>query len=60
MDQAQNAALIDIEGRLSTRDSVIQAYVISVEETLEIAHECNQSNQALGAYWGNGRKDAVA
>jgi acetate kinase len=60
MDQAQNAALIDIEGRLSTRDSVIQAYVIPVEETLEIAHECNQSNQALGAYWGNGRKDAVA
>ncbi|HEY1647855.1 MAG TPA: acetate/propionate family kinase [Terracidiphilus sp.] len=43
MDREQNRALIDIEGRLSTEDSPIQAYVIPVEETLEIAHECNQA-----------------
>jgi acetate kinase len=46
MDYEQNHALIDIEGRLSTEDSEIQAYVIPVEETLEIAHECNH---ALGS-----------
>lgn len=42
MDPAQNRALIDIEGRLSTKDSQIQAYVIPVEEGLQIAHECAQ------------------
>jgi acetate kinase len=40
MDAAQNQALIDVEGRLSTERSPIQAYVIPVDETLEIAHEC--------------------
>ena len=40
MDEAQNAALIDVEGRLSTVRSAIQAYVIPAEETLQIAHEC--------------------
>jgi acetate kinase len=42
MDYEQNRMLIDIEGRLSTEDSPMQAYVIPVEETLEIAHECVQ------------------
>jgi acetate kinase len=40
MDAEQNQALIDVEGRLSTEKSPIQAYVIPVDETLEIAHEC--------------------
>jgi acetate kinase len=40
MDAEQNRLLIDVEGRLSTERSPIQAYVIPVEETLEIAHEC--------------------
>ncbi|HZP07494.1 MAG TPA: acetate/propionate family kinase [Terracidiphilus sp.] len=42
MHREQNRLLIDIEGRLSTEDSPIQAYVIPVEETLQIAHECSQ------------------
>lgn len=42
MDEAQNSTLIDIEGRLSTPDSRIQAYVIPTDETLQIAHECCQ------------------
>lgn len=40
MDESQNERLIDVEGRLSTPESPIQAYVIPVEETLQIAHEC--------------------
>lgn len=40
MDEEQNRSLIDVEGRLSTERSPLQAYVIPVEETLEIAHEC--------------------
>ncbi len=40
MDSEQNGVLIDVEGRLSTDRSPIQAYVIPVEETLEIAYEC--------------------
>jgi acetate kinase len=39
MDEEQNERLIDVEGRLSTERSPIQAYVIPVEETLEIAYE---------------------
>ena len=35
--------LIDIEGRLSTPDSPLQAWVIPVEEGLQIAHECCQA-----------------
>jgi acetate kinase len=48
MDERQNRALIDIEGRLSTIRSPIQAYVIPVEETLQIAHECNHAIEATG------------
>jgi acetate kinase len=43
MDRRQNLALIDMEGRLSTEGSALQAYVIPVDETLEIAYECNQA-----------------
>jgi len=60
MDLAQNAALIDTEGRLSTRGSAIQAYVIPVEETLEIAHECSQWNDAQDAPYANDRKTVAA
>lgn len=42
MDSEQNQALIDIEGRLSTEASPIHAFVVTVEETLEIAHECSR------------------
>lgn len=40
MDPRQNQKVIDVEGRLSTPDSKIQAYVIPAEEILQIAHEC--------------------
>jgi len=43
MDEEQNQRLIDVEGRLSTARSPIQAYVIPVEETLQIAHECAEA-----------------
>ena len=42
MDEAQNAKLIDVEGRLTAEGSPIEAYVIPTDETLEIAHECVQ------------------
>jgi acetate kinase len=40
LDPEANDILIDIEGRLSTEDSPLQAWVIPVEEGLQIAHEC--------------------
>jgi acetate kinase len=40
IDQSANEKLIDVEGRLSTANSPIQAWVIPVEEGLQIAHEC--------------------
>ncbi len=43
MDESQNTALIDVEGRLSTERSRIQAWVIPAEENLQIAHECCQA-----------------
>ena len=43
IDQAANEKLIDLEGRLSTTRSPIQAWVIPVEEGLQIAHECSLS-----------------
>ena len=43
IDQAANEKLIDLEGRLSTTQSSIQAWVIPVEEGLQIAHECSLS-----------------
>ena len=43
IDEEQNRKLIDIEGRLSTASSRLQAWVIPVEEGLQIAHECCQA-----------------
>ena len=43
IDPAANEKLIDLEGRLSTTRSPIQAWVIPVEEGLQIAHECSLS-----------------
>ena len=40
IDPSANEKLIDIEGRLSTANSPIQAWVIPVEEGLQIAYEC--------------------
>ncbi len=40
LDAERNQFVIDREGRLSTDDSRIDAYVIPVEESLQIAHEC--------------------
>ncbi|MBB6143935.1 acetate kinase [Silvibacterium bohemicum] len=40
VDAEANRTLIDIEGRLSTENSPLQAWVIPVEEGLQIAHEC--------------------
>ncbi len=41
MDQEAQGKLIDIEGRLSTERSPLQAWVIPVEEGLQIAYECS-------------------
>jgi acetate kinase len=40
LDRERNRAVIDVEGRISREGSDIEAYVIPVEETLQIAHEC--------------------
>jgi acetate kinase len=47
MDPEQNVRLIDIEGRLSTATSKIQAYVIPAEEILEVGYECCQTIHAV-------------
>jgi acetate kinase len=43
MDADANRKLIDTEGRLSTENSRLQAWVIPAEEELQIAHECCQA-----------------
>jgi acetate kinase len=48
MDDEQNRKLIDIEGRLSTATSPIQAYVIPTEEILQVAHECCRAMEPAG------------
>jgi acetate kinase len=40
IDHHANKTLIDIEGRLSTKVSKLQAWVIPTQESLQIAHEC--------------------
>ena len=40
LDPEKNKSVIDVEGSISTDDSRLHAYVIPVEETLQIAHEC--------------------
>ena len=49
IDPAANEMLIDIEGRLSTENSPLQAWVIPVEEGLQIAHECCRAITELRA-----------
>jgi acetate kinase len=40
IDHHANETLIDTEGRLSTKASKLQAWVIPTQECLQIAHEC--------------------
>jgi acetate kinase len=40
MDPEKNRTLIDVEGKLSTGSSSLQALVLLTEEGLQIAHEC--------------------
>jgi acetate kinase len=44
MDAEKNRTLIDIEGKLSTGSSPLQALVVLTEEGLQIAHECSQAS----------------
>jgi acetate kinase len=60
MDRCQNDALIDVEGRLSTADSLIQAYVIPVEETLQIAWECSRALATRNSVHGRARSAQFA
>jgi acetate kinase len=41
IDRVAEQKLIDVEGRLSTERSPLQAWVIPVEEGLQIAYECS-------------------
>ena len=43
MDAEKNRTLIDVEGKLSTGSSALQALVVLTEEGLQIAHECSQA-----------------
>ena len=43
MDAEKNRTLIDVEGKLSTGTSALQALVVLTEEGLQIAHECSQA-----------------
>jgi acetate kinase len=43
MDPEKNRTLIDVEGKLSTGSSRLQALVILTEEGLQIARECNRA-----------------
>jgi acetate kinase len=48
MDREAQEKLIDIEGRLSTERSPLQAWVIPVEEGLQIAYECSRCADLAG------------
>jgi acetate kinase len=43
MDAEKNKTLIDVEGKLSTGTSTLQALLVLTEEGLQIAHECSQA-----------------
>ncbi|MFZ0745432.1 MAG: acetate/propionate family kinase, partial [Terracidiphilus sp.] len=60
IDDEQNRRVIDVEGRLSTERSPIQAYVIPVEETLQIAFECDQAIRAANRMARESRLPATA
>ncbi len=49
MDPESNRTVIDVEGRLSSEDSRVQAHVIPTEETLQIAHECSVTLEAANS-----------
>jgi acetate kinase len=40
LDAERNQSVIDREGRLTAEESRIEAYVIPIEESLQIVHEC--------------------
>jgi acetate kinase len=44
MDAERNQTLIELEGRVSTTGSALQALVVLTEEGLQIAHECIQAS----------------
>ena len=44
MDAEKNRTIIDVEGKLSTCSSPLQALVVLTEEGLQIAHECGQAS----------------
>lgn len=46
LDSARNRETVLKEGRISTDDSSLEAYVMPVEEGLQIAHECVKAMQA--------------
>jgi acetate kinase len=43
MDAEKNRTVIDVEGKVSTASSALQALVVLTEEGLQIAHECNHA-----------------
>jgi acetate kinase len=43
IDPDKNRTLMDVEGRLSTGSSALQALVVLTEEGLQIAHECGHA-----------------
>jgi acetate kinase len=44
MDADKNRTVIDVEGKLSTGSSALQAVVVLTEEGLQIAHECSRAS----------------
>jgi acetate kinase len=44
MDAEKNRTLIELEGKVSTAGSTLQALVVLTEEGLQIAHECIQAS----------------
>jgi acetate kinase len=40
----KNRTLIEVEGKVSTPGSALQALVVLSEEGLQIAHECTQAS----------------
>jgi hypothetical protein len=43
LDWDKNRTLIELEGKLSTAGSTLQALVVLTEEGLQIAHDCVQA-----------------
>jgi len=43
MKAEKNRTVIDVEGKLSSSSSALQALVILTEEGLQIAYECSQA-----------------